>query len=231
MYPFDLLWAPLVAHNPNLEVVITHVSHICSQHSFELPLRLTGMHRMQFDHVHFDLLSLVIWSCLFWLSVKWNLLKLKNSNGAKVFWPSVFGLRTLRNLWLLLVICWSVLFPPGHYSFPECQSQCWHTKGNGRVDNCFEICWLKIIFSKLSQPCWNAMLYENDNDVFAMCTAAPRHPCHTHKTLGTVGIPFLSNLTGFSIRADSRWNSLAISHELAAYFFLDITAIFTNKMI
>ena len=64
-----------------------------------------------------------------------------------------------------------------------------------------------------------------------MCTAAPRHPCHTHKTLGTVGIPFLSNLTGFSIRADSRCDSLAISHELATYFFLDITAIFTNKMI
>ena len=146
-------------------------------------------------------------------------------------WYMTIGPPTLRNLWLSLVICWSVLFPPGHYIFPECQSQCWHTKGNGRVDNCFEICWLKIIFSKLSQPCWNAMLYENDNDVFAMCTAAPRHPCHTHKTLGTVGIPFLSNLTGFSIRADSRWNSLAISHELAAYFFLDITAIFTNKMI
>ena len=150
-----------------------------------------------FDDAHFDLLSLVIWSRLFWLSVTWNLLKLKNSNGAKVFWHSIIGPPTLRNLWLSLVICWSVLFPPGHYIFPECQSQCWHTKGNGRVDNCFEICWLKIIFSKLSQPCWNVMLYDNDNDVFAMCTAAPRHPCHTHKTLGTVGIPFLSNLTGF----------------------------------
>ena len=60
MYPFDLLWAPLVARNPNLQVVIRHASHVCSQHSFELPLRLSGMHRMQFDHVHFDLLSLVI---------------------------------------------------------------------------------------------------------------------------------------------------------------------------
>ena len=107
------------------------------------------------------------------------------------------------------------LFPPGHYIFPECQSQCWHTKRNGRVDNCFEICWLKIIFSKLSQPFWNVILYENDNDVFAMCTAAPCHPCHTHKTLGTVGIPILSNLTGFSIRTSSLRNSLTISHELA----------------
>ena len=119
-----------------------------------------------------------------------------------------------------LVGClWEVfLFPPGHYSFPECQSQCWHPKGNGRVDKCFEICWLKIIFSKQYQPCWNVILYDNDNDVFAMCTASPRHLCHTQKTLGTVGIPILSNLTGFSIRADSLWNS-PISHELAPYFF------------
>ena len=64
-----------------------------------------------------------------------------------------------------------------------------------------------------------------------MCTAAPRHPCHTHKTLGTVGIPFLSNLTGFSVRARSLRNSLGISQEFAAYFFLEITAVFTNKMI
>ena len=30
MYPFDLLQASLVARNPNLQVVITHVSHVCS---------------------------------------------------------------------------------------------------------------------------------------------------------------------------------------------------------
>ena len=36
--------------NPNLEVVITHASHVCSQHSFVLPLRMNGMHRTQFDH-------------------------------------------------------------------------------------------------------------------------------------------------------------------------------------
>ena len=28
------------AHNPNLQVVITHASHVCSQHSFGLPLRM-----------------------------------------------------------------------------------------------------------------------------------------------------------------------------------------------
>ena len=44
MYPFDLLWAPLVTRNPNLQVVIRHASHVCSQDSFELPLRLNGMH-------------------------------------------------------------------------------------------------------------------------------------------------------------------------------------------
>ena len=38
------------AHNPNLQVVITHASHVCSQHSFVLPLRMNGMHRTQFDH-------------------------------------------------------------------------------------------------------------------------------------------------------------------------------------
>ena len=28
------------ARNPNLQVVITHASHVCSQHSFGLPLRM-----------------------------------------------------------------------------------------------------------------------------------------------------------------------------------------------
>ena len=39
-----LLRAPLVARNPNLQVIITHTSHVCSQHSFEIPLRMNGMH-------------------------------------------------------------------------------------------------------------------------------------------------------------------------------------------
>ena len=55
-----LLRAPLVARNPNLQVIITHTSHVCSQHSFEIPLRMNGMHRMQFDHKGLDLLSLII---------------------------------------------------------------------------------------------------------------------------------------------------------------------------
>ena len=50
----------LRAHNPNLQVVITHASHVCYQHSFGFPLRMNGMHRTQFDHARFDLLPLVI---------------------------------------------------------------------------------------------------------------------------------------------------------------------------
>ena len=34
----------------NLQVVITHALHVCSQHSFGLPQRMIGMHRTQFDH-------------------------------------------------------------------------------------------------------------------------------------------------------------------------------------
>ena len=48
------------ARNPNLQVVITHASHVCSQHSFGLPLRMYGMHRTHFDRARFDFLSLVI---------------------------------------------------------------------------------------------------------------------------------------------------------------------------
>ena len=59
----------------NLQVVITHASHVCSQHSFGLPLRMNGMHRTLFDHAHFDLLPLVIWSRMFWPSVTRNLRK------------------------------------------------------------------------------------------------------------------------------------------------------------
>ena len=52
-----LLRATRGARNPNVEVVITHASHVCSQLSFGLPLRMNGMHRTQFDHACFDRLS------------------------------------------------------------------------------------------------------------------------------------------------------------------------------
>ena len=48
------------ARSPNLQVVITHASHVCSQRSFGLPLRMNGMRRTQFDHAPLDILSLVI---------------------------------------------------------------------------------------------------------------------------------------------------------------------------
>ena len=54
------LRAPLVDSNPNLQVIITHASRKCSQHSFGLPLRMNGMLKTQFDHARFDLLPLVI---------------------------------------------------------------------------------------------------------------------------------------------------------------------------
>ena len=56
----QLLRATRGARNPNLQVVITHASHVCSPHSFALPLRMNEMHRTQFDHARFDLLLLVI---------------------------------------------------------------------------------------------------------------------------------------------------------------------------
>ena len=63
------------ACNPNHQVFIMHALHVCSQHSCGLPLRMSWMHWTQFDHTHWDLLSLVIWSHLFWLSVTWNFCK------------------------------------------------------------------------------------------------------------------------------------------------------------
>ena len=54
-----LLPATRGACNPYLQVVITHASHVCSQHSFGLPLRMNGMYRTQFDNARMDLLPLV----------------------------------------------------------------------------------------------------------------------------------------------------------------------------
>ena len=43
---------------PNLQVVITHASHVGCHHFFGLPVRLNEMHRMQFDHMRLDILLL-----------------------------------------------------------------------------------------------------------------------------------------------------------------------------
>ena len=60
---FKFLWVTRGACNPNLQVVVMHVLHVCSQHSFGLPLRMYimyGMHITQFDPARLNLLSLLI---------------------------------------------------------------------------------------------------------------------------------------------------------------------------
>ena len=48
-YDITFLRATRGARNPNLQVVITHASHVCCQHSFGLPLRMNGMHKTQLN--------------------------------------------------------------------------------------------------------------------------------------------------------------------------------------
>ena len=60
-----LLRATRGARNPNLQVVMMHASHVCSQHSFGLPLRMNGMNKTQFDHTHYVFLTLVTLSSMF----------------------------------------------------------------------------------------------------------------------------------------------------------------------
>ena len=61
------------------------------------------MHGMQFDHACLDLLSLIIWSRVFWPFVMWNLRKAHWTLEQKCF--DLWSLSpTLHNLWLLLVI-------------------------------------------------------------------------------------------------------------------------------
>ena len=67
---------------------------------------MSGMHRTQFDHACLDLLSLVVWSCMFWLSVTWNLRKTMQCSKSirkipdrrlQSLWPA------LHDLWILQV--------------------------------------------------------------------------------------------------------------------------------
>ena len=96
----QLLQATRGDRNPNLQFVITHASHVCSQHSFELPLRMYGMHRTQSDHACFDQLSHETYA--------------KHSDR-----PKRFDLRSLSpalcNVWLLLVIL--------YFSLPTCREK------------------------------------------------------------------------------------------------------------
>ena len=70
-----------------------------------LLLRIRRMYvaRTQFDHARLDPLSLVIWSCVFWLSLTWNLRQAEW--WSKRVLTSII-VAPLRNLWLLLVGTW-----------------------------------------------------------------------------------------------------------------------------
>ena len=90
------------ARNPYLQVVITHVSHVCSQHSFGLPLGMNGMHIN------------AIWSCTFGPSITRNLItcvltichvKLTRSTALEQKRCDLRSLSpVLLYLWLLLVL-------------------------------------------------------------------------------------------------------------------------------
>ena len=103
-----LLRATEGARNPNLQVVITHASHVCSQQSFELPLKMNGMHRTQFGQARFGL-STARYLIKGVLTVKTSVcqVKLKQSSQSTVLEQKRLDLRslspTLPNLWLLRV--------------------------------------------------------------------------------------------------------------------------------
>lgn len=103
-----------------LQVVITHASHMCSQHSFvlvpratwprndglwgrEWPPLMTGMHKMQFDYARFDLLPLVLWSRVFLPYIKWNLRKAQRCS--KSVWT--FDRCRPHTLTLMAMMWWS----------------------------------------------------------------------------------------------------------------------------
>ena len=76
----ELLRTTRGARNPNLQVVITHASHVCSLHN--RILRTNGMHLTQFYHARLDLLSLAIdYVCFAHLSRETYV---NHSRGAKV---------------------------------------------------------------------------------------------------------------------------------------------------
>ena len=116
-----LLRATREARSPNLLVVIRHASNVCSKHSFGLTLRMSGMYRTQFDPSRLDLLSLAIWSRVFWPSVTWNF------GGAQRLSKCVltFGCCRLHslNFWLLLVVVrnTALVAPLRHVCWPSCR--------------------------------------------------------------------------------------------------------------
>ena len=110
------------ARNSNLQIVITHASHVCSKLSFSSPLRMNGMQRMQFDHT------------AFWPSIPRNLIThvltifhVKFMQSAMLEWKR-FDLPSLSpalcNLWLLLVMFYSFWYSGTKESFVTLFSTC-----------------------------------------------------------------------------------------------------------
>ena len=81
---------------------------VCSQHLFGLLLRMNGMHRTHFDHARLDIVSLVIWSSAFWLSLTWNFMAKIMSNQSN----SKINIATLNNKKMILKnLHWNYLEP------------------------------------------------------------------------------------------------------------------------
>ena len=95
-----LLQATSGARNPNLQVVITHASHVCSLHSFGPLLRMNGLHRAQFGHARSITCSI---TCNL-MTLVWTILYVKLTQSIAME-QKLFELRllltALRNLWLL----------------------------------------------------------------------------------------------------------------------------------
>ena len=78
--PFAMLYSFLLdtlilratggACNANLQVVFSHVLHVFSQHLFGLnPLSVNGMHKILFDHMHFNLSHSLTFGCYYSRSI------------------------------------------------------------------------------------------------------------------------------------------------------------------
>ena len=85
----------------NLLFVITHASHVCSQHLFGPPLRMNRIYRTQFEHARFNLLSLNL------ITHVWTISHEKPTQSTHCTGAKTFDLRssspTLLNLWILHV--------------------------------------------------------------------------------------------------------------------------------
>ena len=85
----------------NLVFVITHASHVCSQHLFGPPLRMNRIYRTQFEHARFNLLPLNL------ITHVWTICHEKPTQSTHCTGAKTFDLGpsspTLLNLWLLHV--------------------------------------------------------------------------------------------------------------------------------